>query len=429
MALFEYEIADRRGAVKRGRAEADSQGDLVARFREQGQLVLAVRPSTRGQGGGGLSLEGLSAGVALEPFVEAAREVLRRWASGVNLATMVLFTGQLAAMLSGGLHLVRVLTALAAETPNKSFRKVLEHVRDAITGGTSFADALREHPHVFDRLYVAVIRAGELSGSLPVVLDTLTVYLEKTANLRRKVKGAIAYPAVILTVALLVVFVMVVKIVPIFQGVYARANATLPPPTRLLIVFSDAVRHSTLTVLVLLLLVVIGVFVALQTEIGRRTFDRFKLNMPLFGPLIRKAIMARVCRTLSVLLNSGIPLIEAMETVSKVAGNKVVEEAMATATQRMRDGGTIAETLRETGQFPSMVTQLVATGEESGTLPGMLAKAALYYEQQVDSAVATLSTLIEPIMIVIMGAIAGSIIFALYLPIFTLGQAIRGGIK
>ncbi|OGK82481.1 MAG: hypothetical protein A2X52_05125 [Candidatus Rokubacteria bacterium GWC2_70_16] len=429
MALFEYEIADRRGAVKRGRAEADSQGDLVARFREQGQLVLAVRPSTRGQGGGGLSLEGLSAGVALEPFVEAAREVLRRWASGVNLATMVLFTGQLAAMLSGGLHLVRVLTALAAETPNKSFRKVLEHVRDAITGGTSFADALREHPHVFDRLYVAVIRAGELSGSLPVVLDTLTVYLEKTANLRRKVKGAIAYPAVILTVALLVVFVMVVKIVPIFQGVYARANATLPPPTRLLIVFSDAVRHSTLTVLVLLLLVVIGVFVALQTEIGRRTFDRFKLNMPLFGPLIRKAIMARVCRTLSVLLNSGIPLIEAMETVSHVAGNKVVEEAMAAATTRMRDGGTIADTLRQTGEFPSMVTQLVATGEESGTLPAMLAKAALYYEQQVDNTVATLATLIEPIMIVIMGAIAGSIIFALYLPIFTLGQAIRGGIK
>ena len=429
MALFEYEIADRRGAVKRGRAEADSQGDLVARFREQGQLVLAVRPSTRGQGGGGLSLEGLSAGVALEPFVEAAREVLRRWASGVNLATMVLFTGQLAAMLSGGLHLVRVLTALAAETPNKSFRKVLEHVRDAITGGTSFADALREHPHVFDRLYVAVIRAGELSGSLPQVLDTLTVYLEKTADLRRKVKGAIAYPIVILTVALLVVFVMVVKIVPIFQGVYARANATLPAPTRLLVAISNTVRDSALTVLVVLILVVIGIFAALQSEVGRRLFDRFKLNVPLFGTLIRKAIMARVCRTLSVLLNSGIPLIEAMETVSKVAGNKVVEEAMATATQRMRDGGTIAETLRETGQFPSMVTQLVATGEESGTLPGMLAKAALYYEQQVDSAVATLSTLIEPIMIVIMGAIAGSVIFALYLPIFTLGQAMKGGIR
>jgi type IV pilus assembly protein PilC len=170
-------------------------------------------------------------------------------------------------------------------------------------------------------------------------------------------------------------------------------------------------------------------YVAIQSEQGRRIFDGFKLHMPLFGPLIRKAIMARVCRTLSVLLNAGIPLIEAMETVSRVTGNKVIEEALTAATRKMRDGGTIAETLRQTGHFPSMVTQLVATGEESGTLPAMLAKAAVYYEQQVDNTVATLSTLIEPIMIVIMGAIAGGVIFALYLPIFTLGQAIRGGVK
>jgi type IV pilus assembly protein PilC len=168
---------------------------------------------------------------------------------------------------------------------------------------------------------------------------------------------------------------------------------------------------------------------ALQTEAGRRLFDHFKLRMPLFGQLIRKAIMARICRTLSVLLNAGIPLIEAMDTVSHVTNNKVIEEALQAATRRMRDGGTIAETLRQTGHFPSMVTQLVATGEESGTLPTMLGKAAVYYEQQVDNTVATLSTLIEPIMIVIMGAIAGGVIFALYLPIFTLGQAIRGGVR
>jgi len=428
MPVFEYEVANRSGALSRGRMEAESQGDLIARFKEQGQLVLAVRPAAAGARAAGLGA-GLGAGIAIEPFVEAARQLIKRLSSGVNLATMVLFTGQLAAMLGGGLHLVRILTALAIETTNKPFRKVLEDVRDGITAGASFADALGQHPHVFDRLYVSVIRAGELSGSLPVVLDTLTIYLEKTANLRRKVKGAIAYPVVILTVALLVVFVMIVKIVPIFEGVYARANATLPAPTRLLIAFSNVVRDSTLIVFVSLVLVVTAIFVALQTEVGRRLFDRFKLTMPLFGPLIRKAIMARVCRTLSVLLNSGIPLIEAMETVAKVAGNKVIEEAMAAATQRMRDGAPIAETLRETGEFPSMVTQLVATGEESGTLPAMLAKAALYYEQQVDNTVATLSTLIEPIMIVIMGAIAGGVIFALYLPIFTLGQAIKGNLK
>jgi type IV pilus assembly protein PilC len=421
MAQFEYEVADRAGALTRGRAEAESPADLITRFREQGRVVLSLRPAA-----GGRDLLG---GLNLTPFVEAFRQSLKRMSSGVGLTTLVLFTGQLSAMLAGGLHLVRILTALATETTNKKFKGVLENVRDAITTGTGFADALGQHPHVFDRLYVSIVRAGEVSGSLPIVLDTLTVYLEKSAQLRRKVIGAIAYPAVILTVAILIVFVMIVKIVPVFESVYARANAALPAPTRLLVAISTVVRSYTLLVL-LVVLVLIGLgYAALQTVRGRLIFDALKLKMPLFGSLIRKAIMARTCRTLSVLLNAGIPLIEAMETVSRVSGNAVIEGALTTATQRMRDGGTIAETLRETGEFPSMVTQLVATGEESGTLPAMLSKAALYYEQQVDNAVATLSTLIEPIMIVIMGGIAGGIIFALYLPIFSLGTAIKGGLK
>ena len=420
MPLFEYEVADSAGALSRGRAQAEDAGDLILRFREQGRLVLAIRP-TSGDGA-----FGRAASAALG---DTFRTTMRRMSSGVGLATIVLFTGQLAAMLGGGLHLVRILTSLAAETTNQKFRQVLASVRDSITSGSTFADALGQHPHIFDRLFVAVVRAGELSGSLPVVLDTLTVYLEKTANLRRKVRGAIAYPVVILTVALGVVFIMVIKIVPIFENVYARANATLPAPTRSLIWVSGLVRQYTFLVFLAGVLGVVAFYLALQTDGGRRLFDRAKLNVPLFGSLVRKAIMARVCRTLGVLLNSGIPLIEAMETVSRVAGNRIIENALLLATRRMRDGGTIAATLRETGEFPSMVVQLVATGEESGTLPSMLGKAALYYEQQVDNAVATLSTLIEPVMIVVMGAIAGSIIFALYLPIFTLGQALRGGVR
>ncbi|HEU5193030.1 MAG TPA: type II secretion system F family protein [Methylomirabilota bacterium] len=421
MPVFEYEVADRAGALSRGRAQAENAGDLILRFREQGRLVVAIRPT----GGDGAVL----VGAATPALTESIRQTLQRLSSGVGLGTLVLFTGQLAAMLGGGLHLVRILTSLAGETTNQKFRKVLMSVRDSVTGGTSFADALGQFPYVFDKLYVSVVRAGELSGSLPGVLDTLTVYLEKTANLRRKVRGAIAYPSVILFVSLSVVFIMIVKIVPIFENVYARANATLPAPTRTLIWVSGLVRYYTVTVILLVLLAAAGVYVALQTSRGRRLFDRVKLGFPLFGQLIRKAIMARVCRTLAVLLNSGIPLIEAMETVSRVAGNRVIEGALTDATRRMRDGGTIAATLRETGQFPVMIIQLVATGEESGTLPTMLGRAAVYYEQQVDNSVATLSTLIEPVMIVIMGAIAGAVIFALYLPIFTLGQAIRGGVR
>lgn len=419
MPVFEYEAADRSGAMSRGRAEAEDQGALIVRLREQGRLVLSVRPAGR-------SL--LGEGVGVRAIGEGLQSALRRLTQGVSLTLLLLFTGQLSAMLAGGLHLARILSSLAAETTNKNFQKALIQVRDAITAGSSFADALANHPHIFNRLYVAVVRAGEISGSLPVVLDTLTVYLEKTAQLRRKVVGAVTYPAVILAVAIIIVFVMIVKLVPVFEDVYSRANAVLPAPTRLLIGISTVVRSYTLVVFLLIMGAALFLYMAVQTEAGRRLVDSAKLRVPLFGVLIRKAIMARICRTMSVLLSAGIPLLEATETTARVSGNKIIEGALLTAIRRMQEGGTIAETLRQTGEFPSMVIQLVSTGEESGTLPGMLGRAATYYEQQVDNTVATLSTLIEPIMIVIMGGIAGGVIIALYLPIFGLGQAVKGGL-
>jgi type IV pilus assembly protein PilC len=347
----------------------------------------------------------------------------------VSLETLLLFTGQLAAMLAGGLHLSRILSALAGETTNKRFRGVLDDVRETITAGSSFADALGLHPHIFDRLYVAVVRAGELSGSLPVVLDALTIYLEKSAQLRRKVLGAVTYPAVILAVATGMVFTMIVFLVPVFEGVYARANTALPAPTRLLIAVSGVIRGYILVVIAGAVVAAALLYMGARSARGRRLIDGAKLRVPLFGPLVRKAVLARTCRTLSVLLSSGIPLIEAMGTVARVSGNRVIEDALIEATARVQDGGTVADTLKRTGEFPSMVIQFVATGEESGTLPAMLARAASYYEQQVDNTVATLSTLIEPIMIVVMGALAGGVIFALYLPIFSLGQAIKGSVR
>src|SRR5437773_4111995 len=421
MPVFQYEIADRKGAVSRGTAEATEQAELINRFRERGQVVLSLRETA--------GARAAMNGSGMESVVEGFRESFKRMSSGVSLSIILLFTGQLAAMLGGGLHLVRILTALAAESTHKVFTKVLVSVRDDITAGGTFADALSHHPHVFNTLYVSVVRAGELSGSLPVVLDTLTTYLEKTDAIRRKVKGAIAYPAVILAVAILIVIFMILKIVPIFKSVYDKAGAVLPLPTRILIAFSNALRDYLLFMILGLAFVVLVVYSIYQSPGGRRFFDRLKLGLPLFGSLIRKGILARTCRTLSVLLNAGIPLIEAMETVAKVSGNAIIEDALTGATQRMRDGGTIADTLRETGEFPGMVTQLVATGEESGTLPTMLGRAATYYEQQVDQAVSTLSSLIEPLMIVFMGGIAGGVIFALYLPIFNLGQAMKGGVK
>ena len=418
MPIFDYEIADPRGVLSRGRAEAESQGALILRFREQGRLVVGVRTVERAGRGAGLAA-----------LTEGLKASLPQVTRGVSLETLLLFTGQLAAMLAGGLHLARILSALASETTNKRFRRVLDDVRDTITAGSSFADALGLHPHIFDRLYVAVVRAGELSGSLPVVLDALTIYLEKSAQLRRKVVGAVTYPAVILAVAAGMVFTMIVFLVPVFEGVYARANTALPAPTRLLIAVSGVIRGYTLVVIAGAVAAAALLYMGAQSPRGRRLIDGAKLRVPLFGPLVRKAVLARTCRTLSVLLSSGIPLIEAMGTVARVSGNRVIEDALIEATAHVQDGATVADTLKRTGEFPSMVVQFVATGEESGTLPAMLARAASYYEQQVDNTVATLSTLIEPIMIVVMGALAGGVIFALYLPIFSLGQAIKGSVR
>ena len=419
MPVFEYEVADSTGALSRGQAEAADSGALIGRLRGQGRLVLSIQPAAEAA---------LGRGAVPAAVLEGVRRAFQRASSGVKLATLLLFTGQLAAMLGGGLHLARILTSLAAETPSKHFRRVLEQVGEAITAGESFASALERHPYVFDRMYVEVVRAGEVSGALPTVLETLNGYLEKTAQLRRKVIGALSYPLVILAVAVLIVIIMMVKLVPIFEGVYTRMNAQLPPPTRLLISLSHGVQDFFLLIGLGVLGAVVFGYLGVQTQRGRRLFDRVKLSLPVFGSLIRKAVLARTCRTLSVLLSAGIPLLEALETVAAgVSGNTVIEEALEAAAQGMEHGGTIAATLRRTGEFPTMLIQLVATGEETGTLPAMLARAAVYYEQQVDNMVATLSSLIEPIMIVIMGAIAGSVIFALYLPIFSLGQAMRGG--
>ena len=414
MPVFDYEVVDRSGSTSRGKIEGPDSAALITRFRERGQLVISLQETTKPTGAAG------------ESSATRIATALRKLVAGVRLSTLVLFTGQLAAMLGAGLHLIRVLNALGAESTDKRFRRVVEDVKNSIMGGSTFADALAAHPTVFTPLYVAVVRAGELSGSLPIVLDTLTVYLEKTAQLRRKVIGAITYPLVILVVAVAIVFILIINIVPVFEGVYARANAKLPPPTLLLVAISRIVRSYTLLTVLGLLLLLVGSYMLVQTPRGRYVFDQLKLKVPLFGALVRKAIMSRVCRTMSVLLQSGIPLIEAMETVGTVSANAVIERAIRAASSSVRDGVTIADSFRMTGEFPSMVTQIVATGEESGTLPLMLGKAALYYEQQVDNTVATMSSLIEPVMIVMMGSIVGGVIFALYLRIFGLGQAMRG---
>jgi type IV pilus assembly protein PilC len=416
MPVFEYEVVDRAGAVARGRQQADDQSQLMQRLRERGQLVVSLRATT-------------DAPRTAAPLRQVLQRSAQRFQGRVKLNTLVLFTGQLAAMLEAGLHLVRILTAIAKEASDKRFAKIIEDIRDSLSAGASFSESLRLYPKVFSRLYVSAVHAGESSGALVVVLNSLTVHLEKAETLRRKVKGALAYPVAVLGVSAIIVVAMIVKIVPIFEGVYEKANAKLPAPTLVLVAISRVVRESAiLTVLGLGLFVAATVF-ALRTERGRDFADKVKLRVPLFGSLIRKAVLARTCRTMSLLLQSGLPLLDALDIATNVAGNRTVERALVTVTQGVKNGATLADMMQQTGAFTSLVTQLVAAGEESGALAAMLGKAAVYYEAQVDSAVATLSTLVEPIMILLLGGIAGSVIFALYMPIFNLGDAMRGGIK
>ena len=414
MPIFEYEIVDSAGAIGRGRQQAEDSAELLQQFRNRGQLVVSLRAADAPRAA---------------PLRQVLQRSFRRLGGGVRLATLVLFTGQLAAMLEAGLHLVRILTALGRESSDRRFGKIVEDVRDSLSAGNSFADSLRQYPAVFSSLYVAAVRAGEASGALVVVLNSLTTHLEKAEQLRRKVKGALAYPITVLATALTIVVAMIVYIVPIFEGVYAKANASLPAPTLVLVGLSRLFRESALITGLGLGLVVAAVVMAARTERGRDVLDALKLRIPLFGPVIRKAVLARTCRTLSLLLQSGLPLLDALDIVTHVAGNRTIARALLAVERGVRNGGTLADMMQQTGAFTALVTQLVASGEESGALAALLGKAAVYYEAQVDATVAALSTLVEPIMILVLGGIAGSVIFALYMPIFNLGQAMRGGIK
>ncbi len=414
MPVFEYEAADRSGTIGRGKQQAEDQAELMQRLRDRGQLVVSLRAADAHRAA---------------PLRQVLQRAFRRVTGRVRLATLVLFTGQLAAMLEAGLHLARILTALARESSDRRFGKIVEDIRDSLSAGNSFADSLRLYPAVFSRLYVAAVRAGESSGSLVVILNSLTTNLEKAAHLRRKVKGALAYPIIVLTAAFAIVVAMIVEIVPIFEGVYAKANVSLPAPTLLLVGLSRVVREYAVVATLGIGLVVAAVVAAARTERGRDVRDTLKLRMPLFGSLIRKAVLARTCRTLSLLLQSGLPLLDALDITMHVAGNRTVERALLAVTRGVRDGGTLADMMQQTGAFTSLVTQLVATGEESGALAAMLGKAAVYYEAQVDAAVATLSTLVEPILILVLGGITGTVILALYMPIFSLGQAMRGAVQ
>jgi type IV pilus assembly protein PilC len=321
-------------------------------------------------------------------------------------------------MMDAGLALVQCLDTLASQQENKQFKKTLTEVREDVEGGSTFAAALKRHPKAFNSLYANMVEAGEAGGLLDTILNRLAVYIEKAMTLRRKVKGALIYPSTIVVVAIGVVIFLLIFVIPVFVKLFEGAKVELPLPTRIVMELSRLVQTYILAVLGFLVSGIVGLRFIYRTETGRRIVDGLLLRIPIFGPLLRKVAVAKFTRTLGTLIASGVPILDGLDITAKTAGNKVVEEAVMKTRVSITEGKTIADPLKASKVFPPMVVQMISVGEQAGALDSMLEKIADFYDAEVDQAVANLTALIEPILMVFLGVVVGGMIVAMYLPIF-----------
>lgn len=403
MPVYAFEGRTRAGAMKKGMIEAASEAAAMAQLRAQQIVPTLVKAKSK------------------DLFAN-----LRLPQSGPKTRDLVIFTRQFATMIDAGLPLVQCLDILAEQQPNKVFQNVLRQVKADVEQGSTFADALRKHPRVYDDLYVNLVAAGEVGGILDTILNRLAVYLEKADALARKVKGAMVYPVTVLLVAIAVVVLLLVKVIPVFQKMFAEFGGTLPGPTQMVIDISNFLQAWIVVILVALF----GATVAfLQARRRSKAFryrtDAIFLRSPIFGSLLRKVAVARFSRTLGTMISSGVPILDALDIVARTAGNMVVEEALINTRSAISEGKTIAEPLADSKVFPSMVVQMVAVGEQTGAMDAMLSKIADFYDDEVDAAVSALTQLLEPLMMVFLGGTVGTILIAMYLPIFKIAEAVK----
>jgi len=345
----------------------------------------------------------------------------------VPLNILVFFTRQLATMFSAGLTIEKSIANLMMEEKNKRFRKVLAQVGNDLKRGMALSDAMANHPGVFSNLFVALVRAGEVSGSLHVTLDQLSAYLEASSETRRKVISALAYPVFSLCFLICIVTFLLVVIVPLFQDVYSKFGAKLPIATRTLVAASQLISGNFVVAVGMVLTAIISVWLTSMTERGGLVIDGIKLHFPVFGMLLHNSVMNKFSRTFGILIGSGVPVLDSLSQVQKVVGNKVVEKGIREAKILIKDGFSISVALKKVRVFPPTLIQLTSTGEETGEIDKLLEKAAYFYEKQLDATVDRLTSLIEPILISLIGVVVLVIIVSLYLPIFYLGMAVRQG--
>ena len=331
---------------------------------------------------------------------------------------IVVFTRQLATMIDAGLPLVQCLEILSKQQENSTFKRVIGEIQEDVEAGTTFADSMRKHPKVFDSLYSNMIEAGETGGILDTILNRLAIFMEKTMALKKKVKGAMTYPAICLAISVLILVIILVFVIPVFEEMFSQLDAALPIPTQIVVAVSHAFKNHLLWIILPIILLIYIFKRVYSTEKGRYRIDQFFLRLPVVGILIRKVAVAKFTRTLSTMLQSGVPILEALQVVAKTAGNKVIERAVFRVGDAIAEGRPMAEPLMESGVFPNMVVQMINVGESVGALDTMLEKIADFYDEEVDQAVSNLTAMIEPFMMVFLGGIIGTLVVAMYLPIF-----------
>ena len=399
MAVFVYQGRSANG-MQNGEIEAPDRSAAVGELRRRAILVTKIAE-------------------------KSAPRVTFKFGGKVSDKEMAIFTRQFSTMIDAGLPLVQCLNILAEQSDSKTLRSVTSQVARNVEGGSTLADALRRHPRTFDDLFTNLVEVGEAGGILDVVLQRLSAYIEKAAALKRKVKAAMVYPSAIIGVAIMVVIFMLTFVIPTFAQMFKDLGADLPLPTKVVLWLSTFVR----TYILLIIAAMIGCVLALRsyyrTEGGRATIDALMLKLPIFGTLIRKVAVARFTRTLGTLVQSGVPILDGLRITARTAGNKVVEKAVLQCRAAVTEGKTLAEPLRVSGVFPPMVTQMISVGEQTGALDAMLSKIADFYDDEVDTAVSTLTSLLEPIMIVFLGVVVGGLVVAMFLPIFKLVTLVK----
>jgi len=402
MVMYRYKAKDAAGRTLSNTAEAIDERTLVNLLRKQQLTVIQIEEEKK----------------------EGAKKAIFSTRKKIKMNELVIFSRQLSTMIDSGIPLVHALEILTEQVENPEFKRVLSEVKKDVTAGTSFHDALAKHPHAFSHLFVSMVKAGEASGSLDEIMDRLATYFEKSESLVRKVRSAMIYPIVVTLMAIGITLVMIMKVVPVFKSMFADFGGVLPAPTQMLINLSEFLIKFFYLWAGGLFGLFVGIQRFLATPGGRAFFDRFKLNSPVFGDIIRKVAITKFTRTLSTLIKSGVPILAALEIVEKTAGNTVIETAITKVRASINEGENMSAPLMRSKVFPPLVVRMIGVGEQTGELEKMCNKIADFYDDQVDVAVSGLTSLMEPLIIAFLGVVVGGIVICMFLPIFKISTLI-----